>query len=331
MKKLYSFSFLLATCAVFAQATDPFLSAPGTSLNTAGWSTHSGTAGQTVVIPGSLAYSALPTNGNKTQIVNGNSEDLNLASETPLTGTAYYSAVINVLNSEGIALNTDQVGNYFMSMGSTAGASVTGLPGRIYVRTGTTGNTFNLGILNNSGGTVTPSWDATNFPVGTPVFVVVKYDLASSTASLFINPSVGGTEGTATVTNATGTTAAPSQIASVAIRQATGTVPAGTGNIEIDTVRIGATWDYVVSGTLGVNQNSISGLKVYPNPVTGGTLYVDTDSNGLKSVVIYDVLGKVVVKTSTANAINVSNLKSGVYIVKITEEGKTATRKLVVR
>lgn len=83
--------------------------------------------------------------------------------------------------------------------------------------------------------------------------------------------------------------------------------------------------------TLGVKQNSIQGLKVYPNPVTNGTLFIDTTSDATKAVVIYDVLGKQVVNTTTQSAVNVSNLKGGVYIVKITEEGKTVTRKLVIR
>jgi len=87
----------------------------------------------------------------------------------------------------------------------------------------------------------------------------------------------------------------------------------------------------VVDQTLGVNQNSIEGLKVYPNPVVDGKLYINTASNGTKSVVIYDVLGKQVVNTTTQNAVNVSNLNAGVYIVKVTEEGKTATRKLVIK
>ena len=83
---------------------------------------------------------------------------------------------------------------------------------------------------------------------------------------------------------------------------------------------------------LGVNQNAIAGLKIYPNPVTNGNLYITSASNDSKLVVVYDVLGKQVIKTSvTDQAINVSALKSGVYIVKITEEGKTATRKLVIR
>ena len=82
---------------------------------------------------------------------------------------------------------------------------------------------------------------------------------------------------------------------------------------------------------LSINKNSIDGLKVYPNPVTNGTFYINTNANSTKEVVVYDVLGKQVIKTSTTNAVNVSNLKGGVYIVKITEDGSTATRKLVIK
>jgi Secretion system C-terminal sorting domain len=86
------------------------------------------------------------------------------------------------------------------------------------------------------------------------------------------------------------------------------------------------------SGTLSVNQNTIAGLKVYPNPVTNGTLYIESDVNAERTVVVYDILGNQVIKTTTtSNAINVSALNAGVYMVKITEEGKTATRKLVIR
>lgn len=84
--------------------------------------------------------------------------------------------------------------------------------------------------------------------------------------------------------------------------------------------------------TLGVNQNSIPGLSVYPNPVTNGNLYITSTNNAAKAVVVYDVLGKEVAKaTVTDQPVNVSSLKGGVYIVKITEDGKTATRKLVIK
>ncbi|MEZ4854620.1 T9SS type A sorting domain-containing protein [Flavobacterium sp.] len=78
--------------------------------------------------------------------------------------------------------------------------------------------------------------------------------------------------------------------------------------------------------------NGINGLTLYPNPVSGNVLNITSSNNGAMSVQIFDVLGKRVANTSVINnQINISGLNSGVYIVKITEEGKTATRKLVVK
>ncbi len=91
--------------------------------------------------------------------------------------------------------------------------------------------------------------------------------------------------------------------------------------------------DVAISGnitTLDVAQNNISGLKVYPNPAKN-TLYVTSDNFTAKEVQLYDVLGKSVLNTKTANnTVNISSLSKGIYVVKITEEGKTATRKIVV-
>ena len=102
------------------------------------------------------------------------------------------------------------------------------------------------------------------------------------------------------------------------------TAPGG-GSTYVDNVVAG------VTGTLAVKDNTISGLKVYPNPVKGGNLYITSDSNATKAVTVFDVLGKQVLNTTVENApVNVSNLNAGVYIVKITEEGKVATKKLVI-
>ena len=84
--------------------------------------------------------------------------------------------------------------------------------------------------------------------------------------------------------------------------------------------------------TLASQNFEISGLKVYPNPVANGTLFIETAANAEKTVAIFDVLGKQVFNTTTAdNAINVSGLNAGVYVVRITEEGKTASTKLVIK
>lgn len=79
-----------------------------------------------------------------------------------------------------------------------------------------------------------------------------------------------------------------------------------------------------------IKLDNINGLKVYPNPAKN-TLYVTSDSFEAKQVEMFDVLGKSVLNTKTVNnSVNISSLSKGVYVVKITEEGKTATRKVVV-
>ncbi|MSP85446.1 MAG: T9SS type A sorting domain-containing protein [Flavobacteriaceae bacterium] len=83
---------------------------------------------------------------------------------------------------------------------------------------------------------------------------------------------------------------------------------------------------------LSIENNEIVGLKVYPNPVSNGILHIESNINTERTISLFDVLGKEVIKTTTSNTtINISNLNSGIYIVKITEGGKTATRKLVVK
>jgi len=83
---------------------------------------------------------------------------------------------------------------------------------------------------------------------------------------------------------------------------------------------------------LSTQNNEIAGLKVYPNPVSNGILHVESNLNSERTISLFDVLGKEVVKTTTSStAINIANLNSGIYIVKITEGVKTATKKLVIK
>jgi hypothetical protein len=78
--------------------------------------------------------------------------------------------------------------------------------------------------------------------------------------------------------------------------------------------------------------DNINGLTMYPNPLSGNTLYLTSNANAAMSVQIFDLLGKEVMKANVVNnAVNVSGLNAGVYMVKVTEEGKTATRKLVIQ
>ena len=90
---------------------------------------------------------------------------------------------------------------------------------------------------------------------------------------------------------------------------------------------------FVDVNTLSTNDfDAIEGLTMYPNPLKGNTLYLTSTANAEMSVQIFDIIGKEVMKSNVMNnTVNVSGLNAGVYIVKVTEEGKTATRKLVIQ
>ena len=76
----------------------------------------------------------------------------------------------------------------------------------------------------------------------------------------------------------------------------------------------------------------IEGLSLYPNPVSNGKVYISTKNDFDKEIIIFDVLGKKVLQTMlSSRELNVSNLTSGVYIIKINEKDASATRKLIIR
>jgi len=76
----------------------------------------------------------------------------------------------------------------------------------------------------------------------------------------------------------------------------------------------------------------IEGLNLYPNPVSNGKIYISTKNDSEKEIIIFDLLGKKVMQTLiSSKELNVSSLNSGVYIIKITEDNASATRKLIVR
>lgn len=79
-------------------------------------------------------------------------------------------------------------------------------------------------------------------------------------------------------------------------------------------------------------EHAIEDLSIYPNPVTNGKVYISTNLNLEKDIEIYNVIGKPISKTRLkGREMDVSMLAPGIYILKITENNKRATRKLIVK
>ncbi|MCF6308841.1 MAG: T9SS type A sorting domain-containing protein, partial [Flavobacteriaceae bacterium] len=86
----------------------------------------------------------------------------------------------------------------------------------------------------------------------------------------------------------------------------------------------------VIDGILSNNDVQSNAFSIYPNPAND-YINITSQISGDKNVAIYDILGKQVINTITSERINISALTSGIYIVKITQNGVSSTKKLVVR
>jgi hypothetical protein len=248
------------------------------------WTTHSVTSGQTTtidIISGNLTYPGLPaSSGYKVSMfgnANATSRDVNRAIIST-DNVLYYSVLINVVDNSGITVT----GDYFMHFGAASGTTVTTFGGRLGAKQVNTGANYRFMIQNISGGT--PNF--TEFPedltFGTTYLVVVKYDKSTSptTASLWVNPSsLGGAEPTGSVSNTSGT-GTFSTFASICLRN-----NATTPKVEIDEIRIGATWaDVTPTGTIAAPTIQASNIT-FDNILQTQMDVAWTNGNGAKRVV----------------------------------------------
>lgn len=82
--------------------------------------------------------------------------------------------------------------------------------------------------------------------------------------------------------------------------------------------------------TLSSPEVTLGEIKMYPNPVEGNTLFIS--ANQQLNIEIYDVLGKRMLNqtiTSDSHAIDISNLRSGLYLVRIISDYGSITKKLI--
>ncbi|MDT0558940.1 T9SS type A sorting domain-containing protein [Ichthyenterobacterium sp. W332] len=88
--------------------------------------------------------------------------------------------------------------------------------------------------------------------------------------------------------------------------------------------------EIVVSDTtLGFEENISLDFNIYPNP-TKGIVNINANKEVISSVIIYDVLGKTILSTNEIdNGINMSNLKNGIYIIKIRSDKATITKRII--
>lgn len=313
MKKIYSLLFIAFASQAFSQQalpfTDGFSYPVGNLHETAPWSAL-GTPNATdqILLDGSKVTFA------------GGGTDAQVTIVTQTTGSVYFRISLNITSMAGV---TDVNGGYIAGFAQNS----TTFGGTLWAKR-VDDATYNLGIETRTAAGATTTYTTATYNTGTTYTIVVGYTFNTGTTSddstaLWVNPTTGDASTPLLTDTHTGTDL--TQVASFFLRQDSATE---TGTVEVDNLKITSTF----AETLANNSFSISGLNVYPNPVKNGIFYITTDANAERTVTVFDIVGKQVLNTTTSeSAINVANLNSGVYMVQITEEGKTATKKLVIR
>lgn len=261
-----------------------------------------------------LSYSTLSGTGGS-MAFDGSGADPVVDYTATSAGTIYSSLMLQVT-----ALDAGAVNGYFATLRNSAGSYET----RLWISP-VSATTFNIGVSN--GGTLTQISGATPHNLNETVFIVFNYDIDNNTVSAWVNPALGVTEPAADITEASGSTG--NTFTQLLFRQDSTTE---TPSLIIDELRIGTTWASVTPAILSnTNFTATKSFKIYPNPTNSGFVTIQSGSAEAMNVTIFDILGKQISNSKVENnTLNVSHLKSGVYLLNITQNNLTTTKKLVI-
>jgi DNA/RNA endonuclease YhcR with UshA esterase domain len=226
-----------------------------TTVSGGNWAAVSGAGVNPIMVSsGSLSYSGYPSSGagNKIEIIGITTtaeDDARAFSQSVTAGAAAYVALlVRVADTVGMAANASTTGDYFAAQVPSA---TTSYHGRLSVRKGATGNSYQLGLRASSSNTAA-TWVSSDLAPGETHLIVVRYQLiagdANDSVALFVDPSLAGAEPTPDIIQVSALVAEPTDIGRIVIRQGS----AGTPNASIDGIRAGTSWDDV-RGVLPVN------------------------------------------------------------------------------
>lgn len=102
--------------------------------------------------------------------------------------------------------------------------------------------------------------------------------------------------------------------------------------ITVDGFRVKTKWQLKSDAATEISSIKADIMQFYPNPVTNGIINFANQSNQQKQIEIYDMVGrKILFKDTSFNKMDVSTLKSGIYVLKMTNDNLTTSSRLVVK
>jgi len=242
-------AFLAAPASATVLLSEGFAYSDGNLVPNGGWATHSGAGGIDIQVVSSRAV------GN----MNNAPDDNRSFTAQPTTAPTYACFEVTIPNPNG-----SPHPNYFAHLKDTGTSN---LFARVYVvPVGASGFTFGL-TFGATSATVAPvPWSASSLNYDTPYQIVIKYDPASVTATMWVNPA---SEASPSISH-TGTGSGIS-ISSFALRQSASapTLPSGypAGSVwwtySVDNVGAGTTFNdacYQATPTKGSTWGEIKSI-----------------------------------------------------------------------
>ena len=266
-----------------------------------------------LIAAGNLNYSSLTGFGNSISFDGSGADPV--VDFTPTNSGKIYSSFMLKID----ALDAAATDGYIGMLRSDTGDYVS----RLWISP-LSATTYSIGVSNS--GLTEISSDVHN--IGDTVFIVFNYDLDNDTVSAWTNPALGVAEPTASATEASASSG--NTITQFLLRQDSTTE---TPTLIIDELRIGTTWADVTPGTLSNSAfNKADNFKIFPNPTNSGLVTIQSTSTETINVTVFDILGKQISSNKVLNnKLDVSNLNAGVYLLNITQNNLTTTKKLVVK
>lgn len=84
----------------------------------------------------------------------------------------------------------------------------------------------------------------------------------------------------------------------------------------------------IYTGILSTEEDTLAGLSIYPNPASD-FIFISYKQK-IDTVIIYDMVGKLVSTSLNTEKIDVSSLSKGMYLMQIQTDGKTETKKILI-
>lgn len=202
---------------------EPFDYPDETLLNLTGlWIPHSGTNDGPVVV-----------RGGRAQLITTNREDINITYNSPTIRTTDGVVLYARMDVNFIAAPSSQNGSYFAHyLGSASGS----FRGRLFAgRRDAPEGQFQIGLANNSA--TASVWHPTLVSPGQPLTLLVRYNVGTGIATLWVNPD---NENSPSVTGTDNPF--PSDMVAFALRQ-----DSSYGSLEVDLLKIGTAYSDVLT------------------------------------------------------------------------------------